>query len=779
VLHRALARRRAAPDDADTLLDVVQALADLNLVTAARDHLALLPPDRAAALASRISACDDDAIPPELLLEQARSNARVLADRGVDVGPALDAWRSRLSGTTYHRARDGNIFRRRVVPGMPPAWSRFNDDRTAAETVPLSLADPSDPIGRDAKPIILEGLDPPWLFQRVMRLTPPSPAGYQPWVVLLQADPDQFVEGLALADLRRELADPRLTVLVGPDAGTRLLSLLRARIDTVIRATALRLPSTAARTNPTLEQVLTFALREQESDLAALIAQNQRTYSGRDAAWWSARFRSPGAQPLRVLLPTTRFSTFVRHAAHDLAQALRDAGCRAEVLEEPDNFTQLSSNGYARAIRRLEPDLVVLINYERRTVAHAMPAQVPVLAWVQDSMPHLFEGMAGGPLDFVAGCVSAAEMEHRGYAADRVRELPVPACARKFHAGPVDPSRVERFTCDVAYVGHQSRSPEEFHREALAASGDDPVAHRLLESLYVRVCDAAARVLDANLDEELAKAVDGACRLALGEPAEESRRRRLLVGYALPLADRLLRHTALAWVADLATRRGWTFHLYGRGWERHPTLFPFARGEVEHGEDLRAAYARARTHLHISASALAHQRVFECALSGGLPLCRLTLAEIQKWGVYAARSALQRLGHDPAREPYPILDVADHPELVRATRLRQLLRGTPAPAVIDVNAWPLWMRLAIRRPVEREALAAWILGDLTETTFWDRATLEARLERAIADDARRDDLSRGIAERVRRSCTVESLARSIPAWLSEGLARGIDRRRVA
>lgn len=709
----------------------------------------------------------------------AQANARILADRGLDLAPALDAWRAQLAHTSYYCTIDGNIFARRQTPGSTPTWSRFNDDRSAADAVPLTLADPTDPIGRDARPVILEGLTPPWLFQRVMRLTSPSPAGYQPWVVLVQADPVQFVEGLALADLRNELADPRLSVFVGPRAGADLLAFLRARLDRAIRPTALRLPSTIARTNPTLEHVLTHALREQESELGILLAQNQRTYAGRDRAWWADRFRNPGTQPLRVLIPTTRFSTFVRHSAQDLAQALRDEGWRAEVLEEPDNFSQLSTNGYARAVRDLKPDLVVLINYERRAVAHAMPAGLPVLTWVQDSMPHLFEGSSVGPLDYVVGCVSAEEMEGRGYARGRVRETPVPASARKFHSGPVDEQRARRFRCDVAYVGHQSQTPEDFHRAALSAAGNDALTHRVLESLYVRVSDAAARVLDANLDEELARAVDGACRAALGEPADEARRRRLLVGYAMPLADRLLRHTVLAWVADLSRRRGWRFHLHGRGWERHPTLGAFARGEVEHGEDLRAAYACAGAHLHVSATALAHQRVFECALSGGLPLCRLTLAEIQKWGVWAARSILERLGHDPAREPWPILDVADHPELMWATRLRQHLRRVPAPARIDLSEWPEWMRRALGRPVERETLALWILGDPLETTFWDRATLEARLTRAVEDSAWRRDLSEGIAERVRHACTIESLARRLPAWLASTPENAADRREAA
>lgn len=758
---------------------MARALAVFGLSTAERDHLALLPHPGAPTELS--DAPPDEPIPADSLIAIAESNARVLAERGVDLAAALDAWRARLAHTSFYRASDGNIFKRRVPPGSPPSWSRFNDDLAAAESVPLALADPSDPIGRDAKPVILEGLDPPWLFRRVMRLTPPSPAGYQPWVALVQADLYQFLDGLALADLRPELADPRLSVFVGPGAGSSLLAFLRARLGTFIQASALRLPTTAARANPSLEQVLTQALREQESELAALLAQNQRTYSGRDRAWWSRRFAEPGPRPLRVLIPTSRYSTFVRHSAQDLARALTGAGCQAQVLEEPDGFSRMSSNAYARGVRELAPDLVVLINYERRTVAHTMPAEVPVLVWAQDSMPHLFEGDAGGPLDFIAGCISTPMMERRGYAAGRTRDLPVPASQAKFHTGPVDEPRRARFACDIAYVGHQSQTPEDAHRAALAAAGDDPIMHRVLESLYVRTCDATARVLEANLHEELARAVHASWWLAKGEAPPSDRAQRLLVGYAMPISDRLLRHTTLAWVAGAARRRGWSFHLYGKGWETHPTLACFARGPVEHGEDLRAAYQCAKTHLHVSSTAMAHQRVFECALSGGLPLCRLTLPELQQWSAVAARAALDRMGVPIGQDSLPTLVVADSPEFMRATRLRQLVRGGEAPAVIDPNTWPEWLLQTLRRPEppDRRVMASWILGDLSETCFWDRATLESRLERAITSPAWRSDLSEGIASRVRQACTVESFAESITPWIAGALADTEEARRAA
>src|SRR6185295_13062943 len=84
-----------------------------------------------------------------------------------------------------------------------------------------------------------------------------------------------------------------------------------------------------------------------------------------------------------------------------------------------------------------------------------------------------------------------------------------------------------------------------------------------------------------------------------------------------------LRHQTVAWAAELARERGWRLRLYGRGWAEVPELAEFARPEVSHGEALRACYRATAAHLHVSIYTLAHQRVMECALSGGLPLSRL------------------------------------------------------------------------------------------------------------------------------------------------------------
>src|SRR5262249_44056160 len=140
---------------------------------------------------------------------------------------------------------------------------------------------------------------------------------------------------------------------------------------------------------------------EQEAEHHRLAAEVAAAYVGRDRAWWAARF----AGPLKVLVPTSRFSTYIQHASRDLVSALRRAGHRAELLIQPDDSSLIWSVGYLRALRDFEPDLILSINSPRVSMGAWIPHNLPLVCWIQDAMPHQFDGAVGaahGRFDFLA-----------------------------------------------------------------------------------------------------------------------------------------------------------------------------------------------------------------------------------------------------------------------------------------------------------------------------------------------------------------------------------------
>jgi hypothetical protein len=115
--------------------------------------------------------------------------------------------------------------------------------------------------------------------------------------------------------------------------------------------------------------------------------------------------------------------------------------------------------------------------------------------------------------------------------------------------------------------------------------------------------------------------------------------------------------------------------IYGRGWESHPRFGRFARGVVAHDEELRACYQSAGAHLHASISSMVHQRVLECALSGGLVLCR-TLFDALGVPQWRAKAEVLREASPEFRDPesgWLRFQVADHPATMELVALWQRL----------------------------------------------------------------------------------------------------------
>src|SRR6185436_2501010 len=116
---------------------------------------------------------------------------------------------------------------------------------------------------------------------------------------------------------------------------------------------------------------------------------------------------------------------------------------------------------------------------------------------------------------------------------------------------------------------------------------------------------------------------------------------------------------ALAWAAALAEKRGWRLKIYGKGWENHPRLCAYASGALDHGEELRSSFQAAGVHLNVTAHSLVHQRLIECILSGGFPMCRLHVQE--RWSIV---ECLTRLGMQQGATPLEVRDPTFPPAAV-------------------------------------------------------------------------------------------------------------------
>lgn len=701
---------------------------------------------------------------PASRIDTCRANLRALGHRAGDLDAAFEHWAQAIEAAGETSGPDEA---RRLI------------DAAAGVQIPWLRPDGSPDPARSPKPVIVEGISPPWLLRRLVDATAPFPDGYSPALIVVQRSAAEFLDGLALAPLAQTLADPRITFIVGEDAPQRLRAHLLGALDLALPGHWFLTPGTRERLHPAPAAIVAEAGDHQQARHRQLHARVEEVYAHRPGAWWKKRFAEAlGAaplKPLRILLPITRYSTFVRHSAADLAESFNAMGHEARVLTEPDDYGRLASIAYLSRFADWRPDLVVLLNYTRQQMGAAVPRMIPFVCWIQDAMPHLYSrecGIAQGELDFIAGHTSGDLFADFGYPRARALSSPVLASARKFHPGPVAPALLERYACDIAYVSHQSEPAERFTRRMLDAAPPGTPAHRAVEAAVSLVQAAVADAMRRPLPAALTEAAREALRAAAGAEPAPTTVAVFQHQFIDPLAEKYFRHQMLGWAAELASERGRTFRIYGRGWEDHPDFAPFAAGELDHGEELRAAYQGATVHLHGSVNVLVHQRVLECALAGGLPAGRLTLHEVHRTVHRLIGDALRR--HEPTACTVALREASwqtsDCHELMTQTALMQRLGLAGQPA-------RYWYRKPIaaldkfraRGPAEDWLHPDRVFGDLAETCFWDKPSLAALIERATGLKGWREHVSSAIAARVRERLTYDVFARRLLRHVADRL----------
>lgn len=630
--------------------------------------------------------------------------------------------------------------------------------------------------------IIVAGLGSTSMLRGLWRETAATRDGYTPRIWVVEPDVRRALAGLGEFDLADVLSDERVECLVAADAFERLQRSLLDRLDTTLQCICVSDDGAPSSRIDHAKRILDHVVHEQERRRVRLRARVAAIYAERNVEWWAKRYgeAARGGEPLRILLPSCRFTTYVQHAARDLARAFERRGIRAEVLLERDSHSRLSTVAYLDRLADLRPDLVVLINYPRSTLALDMPKNVPVLCWMQDAMPHLFDekvGASQGEFDFVMGHVFRELYTTFGYPMGRTLPAVVVADDAKFHRSEVPAELHERHACEIALVSHHSETPEAMHERLKCEVGRDAATLRVLDELYPYVRATVRACMDVTPLQRLRYHAGNVWRERLGEEPPPRALSLLTNNYAIPLADRMLRHEMVGWAVDIAKRRGWRLALYGRGWENNATHAEFARGELRHGEELRAVYSSAAVNLHCSLSALVHQRVIECVLSGGVCLLRLTRDCIS-----AARSTLTRdlLALPPDVEEAERIGyvVADHAPAMAFAALEQRLGLSLADDVvwIPVAKADAARRLAPLHICDQDA--NWAFGDLSEIGFASREKLEQLVENAVERPGWRRGVSELSACRASQCLTHAALAGRALEFVRSGFEQSSKRRRV-
>jgi len=565
---------------------------------------------------------------------------------------------------------------------------------------------------------------------------------------------------------RALLEAPGLEWFVGPQATSGLQAWLAERVDDPLPKDVVP-NGGAAELAAGVAKVLGDAHARQQAlmrERMAMLREGANSRQRREAV--RARWRE--GSTLRILVSTTRFSTYMRHAAADLVHALGEIGHEARLLLEPDNHTRQTQLHYTRDVKEFDPDGVVLINFFRPQIGPVLPPHVPVVTWSQDAMPHYFSGAQpprAGTLDFAVGMLYPELRSRIGVPDERMLAWPNAVSPVKFHREPVGRAH-EHLRCDVAMMTRHSEPPEAYvSRKIDEVEGSTPTARAIKE---------LGRLVPLGLERAqrehrwIAREMRAQCEEAIRNSSGRTPPPAMIEGFlheiAMPLADLHYRQQAARWAAGVCERNGWRLHLYGNGWEDHPELARFAKGELSHGDELRAAYQLAKVTIHASVRGLMHQRVAEAAMSGGLPIVRRSFEDVDRarwFQLNAMADSVEPNGRtDDGR---PCYTIADHDGLMRVAALWGRCGLTLGEdGVVSPSAYELGILkdCPLGKPKLPEDDPGSMLVDIGAVGFASEDELECLVRRA-QDEPWRSEWSATIDVEVRERFAMDRFAESM------------------
>ncbi len=416
---------------------------------------------------------------------------------------------------------------------------------------------------------------------------------------------------LAAADWRALLQSGQLFFFAGPTAAQQLADFFRRDAAKLIPTQVLVLGANdlAQRALAAAQQ----ATQENNRQTAELKKTVDECYTNLSPAELCAALLNPAS--LRVLMICSRWSYFLKYSTRDIRQALEAMGAKVEVLEEQAVVDRFTRRSVLEALDRLRPHVLLIIDHLRYEYADLYPAGLPFVAWIQDYMPEIYKPNVGAGLterDLVVGYTQG--LEGVGYPGRRLFQLPPLTNPALFGAAHGEPRPEHRAT--FAYVSNISTPHETVFANLLARYQDaGPAITKLLHRVYD---DFRRRFAEGRTFEDYLEYTTRLAAIAREMKVTIPDDRQFAFLVYTNLYDSMLRHETLAWIAD----DGHELALWGRGWEKHPTLAKHARGVIENGPDLAEVYRGATINLHINHSQLEHARILDGLMAGGFFLAR-------------------------------------------------------------------------------------------------------------------------------------------------------------
>jgi hypothetical protein len=486
--------------------------------------------------------------------------------------------------------------------------------------------------------------------------------------------------------------------------------------------------------------------QQRDREMKDMIAANNDYYDAIQDQPLAEILSGKGDRAPRLMMPTCSWSTFIQHSTRDTCRDFEAAGWETRTVITD---AMLTPYYLVKQIHEFKPDLFIFIDHLRSEAEELYPRNMMFVTWIQDEMDHLMTPIAGDKIreyaqerkrDLVVGYNPEGTLTRQyGYPAERFVHLPIKADPRIFRPVSLSEQDRKRYGCELAFMTNTSMASDQLVEQRIIPAVEKhglPAAtvqaiHDHLWTLYRNGETRCARrsfLIELFSFDEFAQVYGPLDATNLSEE-QQAIRQELLRWFYWRLNDTIYRHTVIEWADQL----GLDLHLYGHGWEQHPTFGKYARGVLAHGPELNLAYHAAGSNLHLNISQGMHQRVWEIRTAQASILFRQREAPIKP---QPSASVMRKL-----RDA-----LGDHNKDTDLERIDSLLNDAALASLVFQLAKSFARQADDDQPVTTEQIHGhvldelrsrietrpdWLFDDFDHLTFHNATSLAAKIEEKL------------------------------------------------
>jgi hypothetical protein len=548
----------------------------------------------------------------KLLNNRFDANVAALATREPAIAAQL---RSLRPSAVYHIRVDGDrVFLGIGAAGEITPLPQVMTPASAQQTLKALF-----PHGNYNEPVLVTGEDLGWLCNSLYQMpckivTAP---GYRPPLFFMIRDLERLWVILHVQDWTTLLADQRLRIFAGENCVAQFETSLIDQVLCRWPKLSVDIDKSIWANGRSFESCYIEALQKQTAQVTQAQADLERIYSL--TTQQSVGDLLASGRTLRVLGITSRYTTFIQYSMRDWLAAFEKLGHRTQLLIESADHELPNSLAISLACVDFKPDLVVIIDHYRAELS-GLPAKVPVVMWVQDRLPNIFNKDAGPRqerFDYTIGYGMMELTQDFGYPVSRFLPTMMAVNESRFSPSELTSEQRRQFGCDVSFVSNASTSVDELMREI--KTNQPPIGVKFLDEVYQQfqaIYDAGDNITSPDSMQALIERT--AERLKVNTIIDSA-----LQVFIHKVNNALFRHQAIRWAAELDLN----LHLYGKGWEKHPEFARYARGEADNQTQLPIIYQASAINLQVTPFNAVHQRLLDGLAAGGFFLLRATVID--------------------------------------------------------------------------------------------------------------------------------------------------------